>query len=80
MSEASLPNVPPEDDDSLELDSLKSGKCQIVMISSAAGVREMINELQECGFADADAWSQLIAGPDSGEAMGILTQQRPQEP
>ncbi len=47
-------------------------RIRLILIGSAAGVREMIHKLHVCRVADAGNWSRLLPVPNSEEVMSIL--------
>ena len=48
----------------------------VLVISSPAGVREVIYELHQRGFAEVGAWSSLQPAPHDESVMSILTKRR----
>jgi hypothetical protein len=49
---------------------------KVVLLSSAAGVREAIHQLHNLKFREATTWSPLLPTPEPGLVMSINTHYR----
>ena len=79
MLDALLSAFPPNDPNSPPPDRQPSDAWEpihVLVISSPAGVREVIYELHQRGFAEVGAWSSLQPAPHDESVMSILTKRR----